>query len=73
VNSQDGSLRHVIIKLIDQLLRIGNINPIEFVRYVLCYMCDPEPEIRQLAISVVVRMECRFLLHNFKENMGIVA
>jgi hypothetical protein len=39
-NNQDRFLRHVIINLIDQQLRIGNVNPIEFVRYLLCYMRD---------------------------------
>lgn len=72
-NSRDAVTRHLIIRLIDQFLRIGNSNPMEFVRYVMAYLCDPEVEVRQVACAIASRLEPRFMLSNFKESMAFVA
>jgi len=45
----------------------------EFVQYVMGYLCDPEEDVRVVASSIASRLEPRFMLSNFKENMSVVA
>lgn len=73
VNCPDPLTRLTMVKLIDHFIKIGNSNPMEFVKYILAYMCDSEQEVRAVAVNIAGRLAPRFLLNNFKESMSMVA
>ena len=63
----DPNLRLVIIQILERLMSMGLLPIHKCNHIVLCYLCDPNEQVRGIATKVISSVNTRFVFSNFRE------